>query len=554
MFHYINKLFKRVTPLHFIFLGILVVFLTNSQYVAYPDEFVNILGGKFILMGKVPYREFFDHHLPGAWYLSAFMLLFSFGSFVRFRLLWSIFSFLVLFFTGRYILKRNKEAFPFFLGYFALYPFITVYYWTHLYIADGIAFLFFSSLFWILVVESFEKNTSLKTAYALSLYNFLFLFSSLSFIYIVLIFYVWLALLVVRNGVDWKALIRLVTASAAPYILYGLYLLITSSWKEFYISNFVYNTELYIHVPNYTPGHFFNPIKFGLTIIYNFFDMYIPLLVRIKEFNLYFPVDLTLALGTFLMLIFYIKEAPVFGVMYFIVLAFSAPRSNLAKMGETDYQTGMFIALGMISFFMVLWRYKKNIGSFEPVELARKFLVAMLVLYASFGSLFLIQNTFNKFYLRYTQKMPSIYDHAPTAFFLNEVLAKGDYYWVGPYEPQEEFFVKEAQLPGKFPTLLPQFRESDYFSSEFINQFKTHMPALIIYKHEASIFMTPAMEFGKFFVDWMEDSYVSLETIKGVTVLKSPETFNMRTDVYLLKTRKDQLLKQLIERGYIEMK
>jgi hypothetical protein len=113
--------------------------------------------------------------------------------------------------------------------------------------------------------------------------------------------------------------------------------------------------------------------------------------------------------------------------------------------------------------------------------------------------------------------------------------------------------VKEAKLPGKFPTLLPQFRESEYFSREFLKQFEINKPKLIIYKHSASIFMTPAMEFGKFFVDWMEGKYISIERIKGITILKSPETFTLNTDVYLLISEQDALLRQLEDKGYIEM-
>lgn len=318
------------------------------------------------------------------------------------------------------------------------------------------------------------------------------------------------------------------------------------------MSNFVYNTTLYMHVPNYTPGKYFNPIKFALTVIYNFYDTYIQLLVRIKEFNLYFPVDLVLALSTFILLVYLLKELPFIGILYFFVLSFSAPRSNLMKIGETDYQSGLFIAIGTISFFLLLWRYKYIKFSFEPLEYVRKFLVSLVFLYGVFAGLFLVQNTYNKFYLRHTQKMPSIYDHAPTALFINEILGEGDYYWVGPYEPNEEFFVRKAKLPGKFPTLLPQFRESEYFSGKFIEQFENNMPKIIMYKHEASIFGTPAMEFGKFFTDWMEGKYISIENIKGVTVLKSPETFTMRSDIYLLKSEKDALLKKMAEMGYIE--
>lgn len=552
MFHYISKFIKKIKPVHYLLALIALIFLVNSQYVAYPDEFVNILGGKFILEGKVPYRDFFDHHLPGAWLLSASLLLFSFGSFVKFRFLWGIVQFLVLYFVGRFVQKRNKELHSFYLGFFLLYPFITMYYWTHLFIADGIAFLFFSALFWMLFVESYEAKHTLKTLIFLSLCNVVFVFTSLSYIYIALIFYLWIFVLFLNSKPKLKDYITLIGISAVPYVLYVIYLFISNSWKEFYISNVVYNTTLYMRVPNYTPGRFFNPLKFALTVIYNFFDTYIQLLVRIKEFNLYFPVDLVLALSTFLLLVFLLKELPLIGAVYFFVLSFSAPRSNLMKIGETDYQSGLFIAIGAISFFLLLWRYKYIKFTFEPLEFVRKFLVAMVVLYGVFAGIFLAQNTYNKFYLRHTQKMPSIYDHAPTAFFINEILGKGDYYWIGPYEPNEEFFVKSAKLPGKFPTLLPQFRESEYFSSEFIKQFETHNPKLIIYKHEASIFGTPALEFGKFFTDWMGEKYISLENIKGLVVLKSPETFTMRTDVYLLKSEQNNLLKKLAESGYIK--
>ncbi len=72
---------NRVKPFiqkHFItilLLGIVFgLFLLNSRYVDYPDEYINLLGGKVILNGGLPYRDFWDHHLPLAWYTSAILL------------------------------------------------------------------------------------------------------------------------------------------------------------------------------------------------------------------------------------------------------------------------------------------------------------------------------------------------------------------------------------------------------------------------------------------------------------------------------------------------
>ena len=339
-----------------------------------------------------------------------------------------------------------------------------------------------------------------------------------------------------------------------PYVLYGLYLLISNSWKEFYISNFLYNTKLYISIPNYVKRPHFNPLKFALTIIFNFYETYIPLLVRIKEFNLFFPVDLTIALGSFILLLFFFSENKLLFLLFFIILSFSAPRSNLMKIGETDYQSGMFIALGMISALMVFWRYKYIEFKEEYLSLIKKVLVVFLVFFFGFSALFLFKNTYDKFYLRYTQKMPGIYDVSYSASFIDDILERGEYFWIGPYEPNEEFFVRKASLPGKYPTLLPQFREDDYFKNSFLDQFEKHPPQIIIYKHEASIFMTPAMEFGAFFVDWMKGKYTSIENMKGIELVKSPSSFNFRTDLYILNSQKEDILKRLKDKGYILLK
>lgn len=150
--------------------------------------------------------------------------------------------------------------------------------------------------------------------------------------------------------------------------------------------------------------------------------------------------------------------------------------------------------------------------------------------------------------------MPGIYNVAYSASFIDDILERGDYFWIGPYEPNEEFFVRKASLPGKFPTLLPQFREDDYFKNGFLEQFEKHPPKIIIYKHEASIFMTPAMEFGAFFIDWMKGKYTSIENMKGFELVKSPSSFNFRTDLYILNSDKQEILKKLQEKGYLSFK
>ena len=66
--------------------------------------------------------------------------------------------------------------------------------------------------------------------------------------------------------------------------------------------------------------------------------------------------------------------------------------------------------------------------------------------------------------------------------------------------------------------------------------------------------MTPAMEFGAFFVDWTKGKYTSIENIKGIQVEKSPSSFNFRTDLYLRNENEQELLQKLKEQGYISIK
>jgi hypothetical protein len=79
------------------------------------------------------------------------------------------------------------------------------------------------------------------------------------------------------------------------------------------------------------------------------------------------------------------------------------------------------------------------------------------------------------------------------------------------------------------------------------------MPKIIIYKNQASIFNTPALEFGSFFIDWMDDKYTQLEHIERATLIKNPSLFDLKTDLYILNKDMDMLLKKLEQAGYVEL-
>lgn len=533
-----------------VFLFSFFAFVFNAHYVSYPDEFVNLLAGKSILHGALPYRDFFDHHLPFAWYLSSLFLIFSFNSFVVFRLLWSIFSFGLLLKLAFYIKKNYSQFYPYYLLFIIFYPITALYFWFHLYLADSLAVLFFSIIFWLLLIQTIGEKINFRLLLISSFLTFCLVFSSMTFSYLAIILYLWQFYLVILNKK--KKVVLYLFFTIIPYLIYFLYLFVTGSLSDFYFSNFVYNTKLYISIPNYTRGRFFNPFKFALTLIDNFYQGYLPLLSKIKHLDLYLPIDTAAALGSLTLLIFLLWKKPLIGFLFFLALSFSAPRSNISQYKETDYQAGLFYIFGLISalfawFYLYHQSFKERI--FDDLKRITHLILSIFIF---FSFIFLLNNLYHKFFQIYTQKMPSITNHSFVADFIDMIIDQGDYFWIGPYEPHHVFFVKKGKLPGKYPTLLPQFRENDYLKTSFLSQFEKNPPTVLIFKHEASIFSTPADEFGRFFLDWLDQRYVSVEQIKGITVLKSPSEFNLKSDLYLLKDKKDILLQRLRQFGYLE--
>ena len=548
-----------------VFALVFIFFMVGTRYVDFPDEYVNVLAGKSILRGGLPYRDFWDHHLPGAWYIASALLLFSGKSFVVFRLLYALIVFVSFGALARWIYRRAPDIFPYYLGFLLMYPLAGLYFWFHLYLADSLAVWFFSLAFWMIFVSWSQQKTRITSLYAASALVFLMIFSSTTYLYIGMGLYGWIALLAHqtsehrprwnmfhRHARSWVwSLLKLIGVFAAPYVLYGLYVAVTGSWGDMLFANFTYNTTYYISIPNFVRGAGFNPIVFATTLAANFYEGYLPLLSKIKHLDLYLPIGTMAGLGTLLMLILLAKRNILVGVLYLVILTFSAPRSDVESYKETDYQMSMFLVLGMASTMMVLYMMRKLDGHGLEQDLKRLGRVVLAV-FALFTFVFLGVNMYNKAYQMYTQKLPMIHNRGFTAEFFDDVLDPGQQYFVGPYEPQDLFYPATDYI-GKHPSLLPQFREGAELRASFIADMERIDPAVVVYRQEASVFGTPSLEFGEFFLDWMSDKYTRLEKIDDVEVLRSPSTFSMSSDLYLRKDIQADLLNRLEEKGYVKV-
>ncbi|GIW64023.1 MAG: hypothetical protein KatS3mg091_825 [Patescibacteria group bacterium] len=543
--------FKNLLNNHLLELLSLLLFIFTAYYVNYPDEYVNLLAGKAILNGQVAYKDFFDHHMPLAWFLAAVIMILSENSLLLFKFVWAILQFGFLWFViGKLIKKYSDEIYSKFKYFAVLYPVVAMYFWLHLFLADSIASLTAASSLWLLIALSFAKTIEKKDICITGLLLSSIVLTSLTYIYWTAFAYLWLFLIFVKTKPCLRCYLKFTLINLMPYLVLGLYILITNSFSEFIFANFTYNTEFYINIANYTKGRYFNPVKMLLTLIFNFWDKTLPVIPKIGNHDLYFPHTQLFILSALLTTYLIFKLNKAYGVLFFLMLSLSAPRSEIISLGDRNYQAGVFITTSLASLFVSFYLYRKTITK-DLETTVIKALMVINIIYATVSVLFFSQSFYEKVFFVYTQKMPRNYDRDFTAEFIDSLLDKNDYFWIGPYEPHRAFFVVKGRLPGKYPTLLPQFSESDYLQSNFIKQFETNPPKIILFKHTSSIFMTPAEQFGEFFLTYLNQNYIRVSDA-DYKVVRNLTDFDLNTDLYINKNYADEIITKLKQKGYID--
>ena len=177
--------------------------------------------------------------------------------------------------------------------------------------------------------------------------------------------------------------------------------------------------------------------------------------------------------------------------------------------------------------------YKKaiNVVAFVWISI---FLLST-TLFATFGA-------YHVWYERYMGNLSPIVNYSPVAEYIDRIIVNGDTYWIGPFEGHNYFFVKNGVFAGKYPSLLPQFSESDFLRQDFIAQMEKYRPSVVIFKHASGIFGTPADKFGAFFLDYLNSRYVTCKSLERACAQNLPG-FDVVGDVYVRKDRADIIQK-----------
>ena len=198
----IKSLLKKI-PWSYVlfFLFLLFVFLLNTFHEEYPDEYDSILGGKYIVQGRLQYRDWFQHHQPFAYTFAAFLLPVSGISFVRFRILLAI-AFFVLN-TGAYFLLKKRfknKNLTFYLFFLFITAVSATYFWGQMLLADTLsAYLIIPAYALLLLKDFYNKKFGEKDLLIFSLFAFFAWLTSLTCTYLLAGLYLYAFYLYAKN-------------------------------------------------------------------------------------------------------------------------------------------------------------------------------------------------------------------------------------------------------------------------------------------------------------------------------------------------------------------
>jgi hypothetical protein len=556
---------KENWPYIAFFLIIFCILLINAFHESYPDEFDNIMGGWYILHGVPIYTGFFTHHGPTAYFLSALIELIGGRSFVHFRIIFAFLIFGFLLWSYLYIRKSfGRDRSFFYLIFIGIISLAGNFYWLHMLLADTLSAYFFAPVVTILLLVSFYKTRlSSKDLIVISILTALTCLCSLTFLYLAIIIYAYSFYLYLRTNnyrLFSKSIVRPLIIFALPYFLFLIYLVITGSLVEYFNQGWIFNQKYYIYnYPRVEGTTGINPLRFAIVIANNFYNSYLTLLHQLTTFNIGFPVNITMAVGSFALIIYaFLKKKYFFAVIFTLLLTYANGRSNPLTSGETDYQSAVYIMMAFLSIAFVLTRL---FDDFElPDKLGRRIIGVALFLIIGFYSIFSVgfigQKFFNRTYAKYMGQAPLIYDNPELAPIINKLVPPNEPMWVGPFEFKELFYIN-GRPATHYQIFIPGMGMSSEIRTRMIQELEVSKPKVVYFQKNFFILGRSPEMYGQFFIDYLKEHYVTLNTYEedGFTyksLVPVTEEVDLESRLYIRKENAAEIIQKLLSNNFIQ--
>lgn len=542
--------------------ALLIILLLNTIHGTYPDEFDNIAGGRLILSGYLPYTGFFTHHAPFAYYLSALINLISGISFVKFRLVYALLTWIFMLTTTRYLFRVHPDLGKAAGGTWLLIGLSGMYVWSQMLLADSLAGYLIIFPFLIIIWKLWHGQPMSRMQVGLSAtLLFLTFLTSFTYLYTVAFGYLGLVAVILRQALPALRLIspkklpqtilhsqlfrNLVMLGLAPAALI-IYLTITGSWSAFVYQAITFNSKYYIYLPDGVVTS--NPLRMAVVFAMEFVKNFRMILTHVKDLNIYYPFALTLALGhAGLWILSGTKNRFLVLIVSLGMTTFATARSNPLNTGETDYQANVYQFLGLASACLVVILAGKLLQKAvdSRIKLISGALYLLTCFYLLFYGLSMFEFWYRQGYLKYMGRHPLIYDRPEVAPVLNQILSPDETYYIGPFAFEEHYYMK-ARLASRHWITIPAMDKSERIQRELIGDLQKNQPRLILIDHEHLIF---GARTGTFLEPLLAENYTTLgqlvESGQIELIRDKVGQYDLYTDFYILRSRATTTLGQL---------
>lgn len=561
-----NKIISNLQDKNFLLLLgfvllISAIFIINGKHERYPDEFDNILGGKFLLEGKLIYKDWFSHHGPFSYVVAAIVNLFSFNSFVLFRFFYAIFLLIVTFGSFWFIKSRLKSIqinfYLFFIFFLAL---ASTYFWGQMLLADNLSAFFILPVFALVFLKAFYNlKLEIKDYVFISLFSFCALMSALTYAYLiagimafVFIYYFYQE----RRKANIIFLFKILAILLAPYVLFFVYLLITGSLASYYYDAIKFNRDYYIYYPGFEGKPPSNPIRYAIVMLQGFHNNFSSMMLGVRDFNFTYPFNITLGVANTALAIYLLLKKKYLIVLLLVgVLVYANARTNPFTSAETDYQSAVYIIISLFNLCFVIPALYKEINI--TTDFAKKAILTLLLILVSVYSFFCFTFILRKFsyksYDKYMGFASSIYDGPRIAPVINRIVPEENYAWIGPFA-YEDLYYLNTKIPTKYQVLLPGMGKSQKIPSEILEDFNKNKSDVIYFDKDYFILGANPAEYGKFFMDYLNQNYSTLDEIDGGAYKYSDavdRSFLFEQKLFIRKEKADEIIERLKTEGLI---
>lgn len=499
-----------------------VIFIINSKHERYPDEFDNILGGKYLLQGKLIYKDWFTHHGPFSYVVAALVNFFSFNSFVLFRFFYAVFLLILTFGSYLYIKSSLKTVeTKFYLFFIFFLGLASTYFWGQMLLADNLSAFLLTPVFALVFLKAINNlKFSTRDYIFVSIFTFLALMSALTYSYLaagiygfIFIYYFYQE----RRKANIVYLFKMLGIVIAPYALFFTYLVITGSLMTYFYDAIKFNRDYYIYYPGFEGKPPSNPIRYAVVMLQGFHNNFSSMMLTVRDFNFTFPFNITLGVVNTSLAIYLILKRKYLVVLFLVgVLIYANARTNPFTSAETDYQSAVYIMISLFNLcFIIPALYKEvNITTDFAKKVICTLLLVLVLIYSFFTFTFILRKFSYKAYDKYMGFAASIYDGPRIAPVMNRIVPEDSYSWIGPFAFEDLYYL-DSKIPSTYQVLLPGMGKSEKIPAEILSDFEKNKPDVIYFDKDAFILGANPTEYGKFFMDYLSENYYLLDEIDG---------------------------------------